>query len=227
MLSALLTHSTGQGPVALQLLCFYFPQPSPLHHHALQPAGWGCCCCETPLEGTSSVRMKLLPLNSPQSYTAQCQGTWLWSENCNFFPPNLQHSELLFSSLWQNPRCFPDLGLVPAQCCFCSNGRETVEWCHCTISSYFYKTSGIQSIALLMSHSSRQEHWNVHYLKPRRHALAFIVTAEIFLYSKLLRRNIDSFIQNNDTQNCWIMFPEHLSWRKISAAIPVLFQTIK
>lgn len=226
MLSALLTHSVGQGPVALQLLCFYFPQPSPLHHHVLQPGGWGCCCCETPLEGTSSVRMQLLPL-TPLRVTQPSARECGYDQGILFFSPsNLQLSVFLFSSLWQNPLCFSDLGLVPAQCCFCT-WEETAEWCHCTISSYFYKTSGIQSIALLMSHSSRQEHWNVCYLKPRRHALAFIVTAEIFSYSKLLRRNIDSFIQNNDTQNCWIMFPEHLSWRKIGAAIPVLFPTTK
>lgn len=37
---------------------------------------------------------------------------------------------------------------------------------------------------------------------PKRHTLAFTVTIEIYLYSKLFRRNIDSFIQNNGIQNC-------------------------
>lgn len=174
-----------------------------------------------PLEGTSSVRMKLLPLTPLQvtqpSASAKEHG---YERGIAFFlPPNLQHSVLLLSSLCISQIC----GWSQCTAAFGEQQwEEAVESYHCTISSYFYKTSVIQSIALLTSHSSRQEHWNVHYVKPRRHPLAFIVTVEIFLYSKLLRRNIDSFIQNNDTQNCWITFPEHLSWRKISAAIPVV-----
>lgn len=99
------------GPVALQLLCFYFPHSSPLHQRIPQPGSWGCCCCETFLEGTCEDA--IAATYSPLSYTAQCQGTWLWSGNCIFFPPNLQHSVFLFSSLWQNPPRFPDLWLVP------------------------------------------------------------------------------------------------------------------
>lgn len=62
---------------------------------------------------------------------------------------------------------------------------------------------------------------------PKRHMLAFIVTIEIYSYSKLFRRNIDSFIQNNGIQKWWIAFPERLSWGKVSGVIRVMVVAIK
>lgn len=158
---------------------------------------WGCNCCN------------LLPseLHSP------VLGNIVMIRELHFFPPKPPAFSIFVLIPVAESTTFPRFVVGPSAALARGEQQweETGKSCHCTISSNFYKTSGTQSIAFLMSHSSRKEHWNVHYLKPRRHALAFIVTVEIFLYSKLLRRNIDSFIQNNDTQNCWITFPEHLS----------------
>lgn len=110
VLSALLTYSRGQGPVALQLLCFYFPQSSPLHHQILQPGSWGCCCCETPLEGTSVQLLPLTPFWVTQPSARECG----CDQGIAFFPPK--------------PPAFSIFVLIPvaestqicgwSQCCF-------------------------------------------------------------------------------------------------------------
>lgn len=52
---------------------------------------------------------------------------------------------------------------------------------------------------------------------PKRRTLAFIVTIEIYLYSYLFVRNIDSLIQSNGIWDFWMVLPSRLSWRKFSA----------
>lgn len=163
---ALLTHSVGQGPVALQLLCFYFPQSSPLCQEVEDAVAVRRLWKAPPLRGCSCCHLLPSELHSPAPVPSAREHGYDWGSAV--FSPNLQHSVLLFhpcgrihhvSLIWGWSQCTAAFARGEQQ------WKETVKWCHCTISWYFYKTSGIQSIALLMSHSSRQEHWNVHYFE--------------------------------------------------------------
>lgn len=156
------TRSVGQGPVALQLLCFYFPPYSPLHGWNLQPGSWGCCCRDTPLGCGSSARMHFLPPILPlvpQPSTGAKEHAYGLGILGFSKPPALNTFLLIrvveaiaFSRLRVGPGALILLHIDILQGSAWNQQLEgAVEPCPRTISSHFYKTAGIQNPALNVS----------------------------------------------------------------------------
>lgn len=107
---------------------------------------------------------------SPPSYTAQyqCQvpGNMVTVGELHFFFPQTSGIQYFcshpcgrigrISQIWGWSQCAAAFARGYPAGAWEQQWEESVQRCHCTVSSCFYKTSGIQSIALLTSHSSRQ-----------------------------------------------------------------------
>lgn len=114
MRSALLTHSVGQGPVAPQLLCFYFPRSSPeFRSQEVEDAVAAIRLWKaSPLRGCNCCHLLPSELHGPVPVPSAREHGYSWG--IAFFFPNLWRSVLFVLIPVAEFTAFPRFGVGPS-----------------------------------------------------------------------------------------------------------------